>query len=131
MLHTLDTRRQCEVRCKGIKRAFLTSSALDPLLPDMPPEVYRRRTPPQSTPVAVASAPLAELPPRVPTLDAELLEAIDLLGALKQVGARLRQSRRERLVRLLGRMPTQQEAKHWLPALNELRAEPELSRAAG
>lgn len=97
----------------------------------MPPEVYRRRTSTKSTPVSVASAPLAELPPRVPTQEDELLEAIDLLGAVKQVGSRLRQSRRERLIRLLGRMPTQQEAKHWLSALNELRAEPELNRAAG
>jgi len=97
----------------------------------MPPEVHRRRTSTKSTPVAVAPSALAELPPRVPTQEAELLEAIDLLGAVKQVGSRLRQSRQERLVRLIGRMPTQQEAKHWLPVLNELRAEPELNRAAG
>ena len=31
----------------------------------------------------------------------ELVEAIALLGAVKQVGSRLRQSRRERLIRLL------------------------------
>jgi len=99
----------------------------------MPPEVYRRRRAPTACTVSAALpvTAIADLPLRVPSDDAELLEAIELLAAVKQVGSRLRQSRRERAVQLLGCLPTQQQAKHWLPALNELRAEPSLRRAAG
>lgn len=68
----------------------------------------------------------SELPPRVPRQDHELKEAVDLCNAVKQVGARLKLSRQERLRQLLGCMPTQQEAKLWVPILNEMRREPAL-----
>lgn len=96
------------------------------------PQVLRRRPLPAARDAPHSNPrPPRELPARVPERDSDLLEAISLLAALKQVGARLRQSRQLRLESLLGCKPTQEEAKLWLPALNELRNEPHLRRNAG
>lgn len=73
-----------------------------------------------------------ELPDRAYAFtDAQLKDAVELLAAWKQVGGRLKMSRQARLRALFGCLPTQQQAKLWIPALGELRKEPALRQASG
>ncbi len=64
-----------------------------------------------------------DLPPKVPVTLPDLLRAVQLLGALGQAGTRLGEKHRQELVRLLGCVPSQQEAAHWKTQLKEIRRE--------
>jgi len=64
-----------------------------------------------------------ELPPKVPVDLADLLRSVQLLGALCQAGARLHEKHRRDLVRLLGCVPTPQQAALWKTQLKEIRRE--------
>lgn len=63
------------------------------------------------------------LPPKVPEDIATLEEATTLLGAFLQADGKLRESRRERLASLIGKLPSLEVARAWKSGLKELRSE--------